>query len=76
MKAGRNNGAVLAMQLDEFKTDTKHWGICRGLAKLSAQLVLTVIVLCSPQAFSNHQLYQNIFKSLCDNNKLALLCIR
>jgi hypothetical protein len=38
-------------------------------------VVAVVVVLCSPQAFSNRDIYRLLFKKLCDNNKLSLLCI-
>jgi superfamily II DNA helicase RecQ len=75
MKSQRNDGTVITIHLDEYTTDTKCDGICRQLADLSYQSALTVIVLCSPRDFSNHRVYQNLFKGLWDNKKLALLCI-
>jgi superfamily II DNA helicase RecQ len=76
IKAAQNDGTILVAHLDEFTPDAKPQGICRCLDALSVQSGLSVVVLCSPQAFGNHKIYRLLFKKLCDNDKISLLlCI-
>jgi superfamily II DNA helicase RecQ len=54
-KTSQNDNSVLTIHIDEFPTDSQQSGISKWLEALSCQSALTVIVLCSPQAFSNHE---------------------
>jgi superfamily II DNA helicase RecQ len=75
MKTSENDDSALAIHLDELGTDSKRQGICKRLDTLSRQSALAVVVLCLPQAFSNHEIYRKLFKKLCDDDKLKLLCV-
>jgi superfamily II DNA helicase RecQ len=73
--ARRGNGAVIAINLDEYRTPTREAEIVGWLTLFTRISLLTVILFLSPQAIANSTIYQDMFQGLLDRKVLSGVCI-